>query len=478
MNSHSHEVTKMNLKTLNLTVLLVAVLVLAPTIQIVLAQGSTLWISSGIYPHGVSYSIWREGSAYYAKNAYGSLDYSGTNASVVIQNALTNGGSGVYFFSGGIYVIDATIILDGRAKSIVGEGSGHYYGSQITQFKLADGTNTDVFKIGTSNATLARDMKLKHFSIDGNKANNPSGGDGIVTSDSVYQEEGYVEDVMVFACKGAGYRIKAPYWTLFDTTADSCDAGGYIIEGEANDIYILDGDAYGNPSHGFIIRENAIYPRLTDCRSYLNSGHGYYLNITRGSFIGNRAQDNGQDGFHLYGGLYNKFTSCVSTGNGGSGFVLYGDVSSTSLESIHTSYNDEYGVLMNGTGNNLLYHNTLSNSLISFSAKHGLYLVNARDNIFSDNIIVDGSRSASLTYDDVRLEGISGKYSTYNLFEGNKIRNYGGYITVYGINEVDANQDYNVYLGNQVTGQNTMCMRIQGANSKVNHCWNGTSWIS
>jgi len=81
----------MNLKKLNLAVLLITILVLVPTIQIVYASSlSTFYLSGGIYPNAVSYTIWREGSNYYAKNAYGyQPSWSGsTNASQVTQNAL------------------------------------------------------------------------------------------------------------------------------------------------------------------------------------------------------------------------------------------------------------------------------------------------------------------------------------------------------------------------------------------------------
>jgi len=103
------EKRKMNLKKLNLTVLLVTILVLIPTIQIVYASPlSTFYLSGGIYPHGVSYTIWREGSYYYAKNAYGFIHYSGTNGSQIFQNCIdiltpNENSGGVIFLPNGEY---------------------------------------------------------------------------------------------------------------------------------------------------------------------------------------------------------------------------------------------------------------------------------------------------------------------------------------------------------------------------------------
>ena len=49
---------------------------------------STFYISSEIYPGAPSYTIWVEGSNYFAKDDNGHIDYSGTNASEVIQHTI------------------------------------------------------------------------------------------------------------------------------------------------------------------------------------------------------------------------------------------------------------------------------------------------------------------------------------------------------------------------------------------------------
>jgi len=51
---------------------------------------STFWISSGVYPGAPTYTIWREGSDYFAKDANGEIKYSGTNATEVIEDAIDN----------------------------------------------------------------------------------------------------------------------------------------------------------------------------------------------------------------------------------------------------------------------------------------------------------------------------------------------------------------------------------------------------
>jgi len=121
----------MNLKKLNLTVLLVTILVLVPTIQIVYASPlSTLYLSGGVYPQG-HYTIWHEGSTYYAKNRFGYLEFSGTNASKVVNDCIdafrSDEGAygyeaGIIHFVNGYYIFDSPIIVNKPNVIIEGEG--------------------------------------------------------------------------------------------------------------------------------------------------------------------------------------------------------------------------------------------------------------------------------------------------------------------------------------------------------------------
>lgn len=92
--------------------LLIGVLV-GTIVSYAASNGTTFTISQGIYPGAPSYTIWKEGSIYYAKNAYGLIDYSGADASTVIQaaiNALTSGGK--ILVKNGIYELYAGINLN------------------------------------------------------------------------------------------------------------------------------------------------------------------------------------------------------------------------------------------------------------------------------------------------------------------------------------------------------------------------------
>lgn len=84
-------------------IVLAAVLLTSLLCYLSFAQSpsNTFTISSGIYPTTATYTIYKEGSTYYAKNAYGAIEYSGTNSSKVVQDALDSiasfGGGSLYF---------------------------------------------------------------------------------------------------------------------------------------------------------------------------------------------------------------------------------------------------------------------------------------------------------------------------------------------------------------------------------------------
>jgi hypothetical protein len=70
-----------------------------------------------------SYILFKDASTYYAKNGLtGAIDYSGTNASQVIDNALAVGGT--IFLRKGEYYLSGELKINVAGTSIIGEGSG------------------------------------------------------------------------------------------------------------------------------------------------------------------------------------------------------------------------------------------------------------------------------------------------------------------------------------------------------------------
>jgi hypothetical protein len=101
--------------------------------------------------------------------------------------------------------------------------------------------------------------------------------------------------------------------------------------------------------------------------------------------------------------------------------------------------------------------------------RHAILLSGAIRNCVVDNIIRGAGSEASNTYDAIILEVRSGTNCTRNVISRNIILSDLANKHRYGINESDANQDYNLIANNIITDSQTANIRKQGANSFVDH---------
>ena len=91
------------------------------------SPSTTQIIGGGIYPGAPSYTIWKEGSNYFAKNANGEIVFSGTSASQVVQNTIDIMNEGeLLFLKAGVY--QPFFITINKAIHIKGE-MGAYKGN-------------------------------------------------------------------------------------------------------------------------------------------------------------------------------------------------------------------------------------------------------------------------------------------------------------------------------------------------------------
>ena len=91
------------------------------------ATGSTptFTISSGVYPGAPTYTVFTNGVGnYYAKNAYGVIDYSSTSASTVIQDAINVAElvNGTVYVSSGVYPLSTNLTIT-QTMTLMGAGS-------------------------------------------------------------------------------------------------------------------------------------------------------------------------------------------------------------------------------------------------------------------------------------------------------------------------------------------------------------------
>lgn len=125
------------------------------------------------------------------------------------------------------------------------------YGRNATIVKLPNGSTGNVFKgdnldtlEGTTNGGGPYGWTIRDLSIDGNKANCPSGGRGI----AVFGYEFHVTDIDIYGCKSDGF-----YACYMDTTAPpyttvlmesyvtrvkvfDCDANGFNVKGSHDSV--------------------------------------------------------------------------------------------------------------------------------------------------------------------------------------------------------------------------------------------------
>lgn len=110
-------------KTLKVSLIFLVIgLMLGALIVFAATPSSTFYISSGIYPGAPSYTVWKEGPTYYAKDRNGQVEFNGSNATALINSCndeLTSGGK--IFVCAGTYYFDSPIML---SESVTLEGEG------------------------------------------------------------------------------------------------------------------------------------------------------------------------------------------------------------------------------------------------------------------------------------------------------------------------------------------------------------------
>jgi len=259
--------TKINLKTVAVIVCLSILLTSGFFYAIAQTPSSTFVITGGVYPNAVAYTIWREGSNYFAKDANGQLQYSGTNASNIITNCLGIGDS--IFFRSGTYLLDSTILVTQAYITIKGESCG----SSGTVLKLADNADCNMFNL--SGATFFR---LENMELQGNSANNALGtgvwsgysGALVPTADitlnhvfiHAFQDYGvYLHDcwgTVIIDCyiegnQKSGARLIAWNYLVQSSTFNWNEEYGLELSGDGGGLTIENNAICENKQHGILV---------------------------------------------------------------------------------------------------------------------------------------------------------------------------------------------------------------------------------
>ena len=408
----------MKLRNLSLTVLLVTVLVLVPTIQIVYASSlSTFYLSGGVYPQA-DYTIWREGSYYYAKNAYGAIIYSGTNASEIINSAINSldaVGGEIYVYADS-YAISSPIRFEGCHNIILRGG-----GVRTTFYASAD---VNVFEVMGTEGESISDIELRNFKVKGYYDINPS-----TTKTGIYVQ--YTTNTKIM---------------------------GVWVHKANHGIYL-----YGETNYR---------PIVQDCRCWDNDDDGIADTGSYASIIvDNWSFDNGDCGIHLVNGgnrlISGNFLSGNGVGGGGSkhGLALE-NVELSTVDGNIMATNEKDGIRVTTNSSD----NTISNNIIRNNKESGVMILGQ----YTTHNVVDGNRLISNGNASESLRnGITLMTDSDNNVISNNIVSDSGYVGIYLANTVD----YTIVIGNNCRDE-TDGIQDNGSTNKINLCWDGTTWIS
>jgi len=149
---------KINLKIVIILILISILMASGTTYILAQTPTSTFTISPGIYPGAPTYTVWREGNFYYAKDSNGVIKYSGTDADVIINNVIDD--NRLIFLLKGTFLLSDTLDFRNHENVILqGEGWG-------TVLKITTEIDPIIY-IGGRAIGYAEGITIRNLAIDG-----------------------------------------------------------------------------------------------------------------------------------------------------------------------------------------------------------------------------------------------------------------------------------------------------------------------
>lgn len=317
---------------------------------------STMYGSSGIYPGAPSYTVWREGSTYFAKDAYGALlsDAGSSNASYVINSAITTApANSSVLFKSATYSIDSTLLFNRDYMTYRGESrDGVKFvttGNDYNAINITHGPNTnmehiivsDFSVIGTGATNTAYGIYISglwhsimrnvgagyfnygmtlygtaSYSGGGNRFeflvthhNNVNGLQGWLTYDSNFD--------YILSYNNGGYGMALYYvqgWSIERLTARENGFANLLIEG-SQIINVIEADISTSTQYGIKIVDASYQINIIDSYQenanfdglYIEAGEGYLtkgfsLNVSAIRIINSAFVKNNATGIKLNAG--------------------------------------------------------------------------------------------------------------------------------------------------------------------------------
>lgn len=379
------------------------------------ATNETFWISLGPYPGGPSYTIFKQGKTYRAKEANGYTSIESTNASYVIQSCIENY-THIYFNADQDDPIELTnsIMIEGK-RYITLEGSGH---EEILW--IADGANCDMFKV-----QACHQIKFLNLGMYGNILEQTGSSNGITFYGSKTNTDCHVTNCAIVWFNGHGI----------------------YTQGELYASYIVDNYIENNEGSG--IRGAA----LLDC-------------VVRNNFIWNNNE-----------GVWIESTTLNAQDNVISGNLIHSP-DNQAIYVFNSTGTVIDGNWINDAGKQAIDIRSSTRCVVSnnhLDATHmdGIYLSATNETTVTGNVIAASSYTHDNTDDGIYL--VSPCF--WNVVTDNLVSNLNTMNnTRYGFNE-ESGCDYNLFSDIIIEGADTSpSYATNGANTKVDNVWNGTQW--
>lgn len=422
----------MNSKTLNYLIVLSAILILTAQYSVINAQGDTqpYFMIGPQQPY--SFIVYSESGTYYAKNAYGLIEYSGTNASLILQNALY-AGIGILFLQKGDYYLPVPIDLEAK-DALKGEGigktrliySGDYYQGGV------------IHDAGDSNSTKEYNIAVSDLSLDCNaKAQY-----GVHFENSV----GTVERVKVTNFVNVGDWGVGIIWgwaeSVYDSSAVSDETGVYIKDCIIQDATALDANPQGLVG---IFLTNHWRSQVTG--NIIKNLHNTTNTVVRGIQIDCTC------GYVVC--THNRIEQCSA--EMGIYFIAGGirmQINEENIVAFNTIMNCKDGITLTHSGPAVNRRNQIVYNNILYSERCGIYCNEINFTNFEGNIILN---PACVTQSGDHLEsGILLSDSSFCIVSGNQIiDNRTSTLMEYCVHLRGGLADYNVIIGNVFYGATT-----------------------
>lgn len=410
---------------------------------------NTFTITSGLYPHSPDYTVWREGSTYYAKNSHGYITAHGSNASTILNGLVAT--SKWVFLKNGVYLLDVDWEIDvvkfritGESRestilqatkngqnvmTIKGTGSSEIHGIQVENVWI-NGTGASHTKNGLyayrTVYSIFESLRIQHC-YDGMYFDGASGQRG-------YRNE--IRNVDIQNCNHDGFRAyQQDGFNLQGMDVSSCGYGVKLLGHTQG--FSLDSVRVDDVTYSALYLQDVQYLYAVDC------------------FI----SDAGTRNIEITGGCYNLYFTNVNLESAGAEGVYI----TNNYPYVNHNINFENCMIYRSWTNGLKVVSTNNLNTTWLNIKDCTINNNCQDMATSFSVYADGYVTHVKITNSI-IGNIKYDYSGKNYASGIKSYNGCDYWTLIGVDTYTSNST-------------TKGIILEGSNNKVNLCWNATTWI-